>query len=267
MRRIWIALFLGLATTGPVLADPIYDEFVINGGTHNGFPPGKWGANGFGTPGGVVTWSIIPAGTPVVAEAGNFGNINAVLPAGFLADIQAAFNAWQAVANIQFQQVSDDGAPGGSPGAPGLRGDIRIGVHPISGVNGGVLAHAYYPEDAAGGFAGDVHFDSLDTWRLHGSAGSGFDVFIVALHEIGHSIGLDHQNPPPNAVMNPFYNASLTGLLTDDILGAQAIYGPAVTSGPGGIVPEPSSWVAFVLMLGVIGVVGFRRMRAAPVAC
>lgn len=33
----------------------------------------------------------------------------------------------------------------------------------------------------------------------------GIDVQTVALHESGHSLGLGHFGPPPNAVMNPVY--------------------------------------------------------------
>jgi len=33
----------------------------------------------------------------------------------------------------------------------------------------------------------------------------GIDVETVALHENGHSLGLGHFGPPPDAVMNPVY--------------------------------------------------------------
>jgi hypothetical protein len=45
----------------------------------------------------------------------------------------------------------------------------------------------------------------------------------VALHEFGHSLGLKHNPGIPNAVMNPYYNAS-RALHADDVLGIQMVY-------------------------------------------
>jgi len=38
----------------------------------------------------------------------------------------------------------DDGAAWGTGGSAGLHGDVRIGGHPIDGVNG-ILAYNYFP--------------------------------------------------------------------------------------------------------------------------
>jgi hypothetical protein len=52
--------------------------------------------------------------------------------------------------------------------------------------------------------------------------------------------------------MNPFYTEAFSGPQTDDILGAQFIYGAAVPS-----VPEPST--VLLLALGLIGLVLWHR--------
>ncbi len=55
---------------------------------------------------------------------------------------------------------------------------------------GGVLAHAYFPNDInPEPIAGDLHFDDAEDWTLDFS---GFNLHMVALHELGHSLGLGH---------------------------------------------------------------------------
>ena len=55
------------------------------------------------------------------------------------------------------------------------------------------------------------------------------NLFEVALHEIGHAIGLAHYNAAP-AVMNANLDPAVTDLKQPDIDGAQAIYGHAPAS-------------------------------------
>ena len=151
-----------------------------------------------------------------------------------LDEIELAFGAWSAVADILFVPVTD----GGGPFSVDPMADIRIGAHVFDGPSG-ALAHAFFPPPNLVTAAGDTHFDSAEAWTCAPGAGSiGFG--IVALHELGHAIGLDHELTDI-AVMNPFYNAALTfGPLADDLIGAGEIYGEAgaaVTSffGPVGI--------------------------------
>lgn len=49
--------------------------------------------------------------------------------------------------------------------------------------------------------ANEIFFNDGFAWRT----GSGIDVETVALHEIGHSLGLGHFGAPPRAAMNPVY--------------------------------------------------------------
>lgn len=56
---------------------------------------------------------------------------------------------------------------------------------------------------------------------------AGYNLFTVATHELGHSLGLSHSRDP-TALMYPkynFINAATYKLPRDDTLGIQALYG------------------------------------------
>jgi hypothetical protein len=89
----------------------------------------------------------------------------------------------------------------------------------------GVLAHAT-PEN------GRLHLDASEQWAL--SLGDGtettsesIDLESVAMHEIGHVLGLGHSTSP-HAVMYPSINAlqKRADLTVDDVQGVQMLYGP-----------------------------------------
>src|SRR5262245_40410321 len=73
---------------------PLSNEYVLGPSS-----PGKWGAAGYGNPGGTVTWSIMAAGI-ASEDASSTVALSSIFPAGYHAQIVAAFAAWSAVANI-----------------------------------------------------------------------------------------------------------------------------------------------------------------------
>ena len=78
------------------------------------------------------------------------------------------------------------------------------------------------------GFSGDAHFDD-DEWFTLGSA-KGTNFYWVALHEFGHSIGMEHSEKL-GAIMYPWYQGYKgddVDLTDDDVKGIQELYGEII---------------------------------------
>lgn len=124
--------------------------------------------------------------------------------------IKAALFRWSAVTNLSFTEVTSGGD---------IVFGFYTGSHGCSNAfdgSGGVLAHAYYP---SGG--GDVHFDDAESWST--SSSSGIHLETVALHELGHSLGLGHSSYDW-AVMYASYGGVDVYPSSDDHAGIWSLY-------------------------------------------
>uniref|UniRef100_A0A8C8VIM6 Peptidase metallopeptidase domain-containing protein n=1 Tax=Pelusios castaneus TaxID=367368 RepID=A0A8C8VIM6_9SAUR len=132
--------------------------------------------------------------------------------------IRKAFTVWSKVIPLTFTK--------GDRGDADIMISFAAKVHndfiPFDGP-GGTVAHAYAPGD---GIGGDAHFDEDEDWTK-GSQGS--NLFFVAAHEFGHSLGLFHSRHP-DSLMYPVYrhfDSKTFRLHQDDINGIQYLYGPS----------------------------------------
>lgn len=223
---------------------PISDDFVLGPTT-----PGKWGDPTPGS-GATVTYSFMPGGLRVDNGQTSVA-LSDFMPDGYKSEIVAAFDAWQGIANITFHEVNDPGVDWLD--AQALTTDIRISGHVFGN---SALAHGFFPPHNGFAAAGDIHFNSQSRWKI-GFGGPGFDIFQVAAHEIGHAIGLDHEDDVI-ALMNPFYTQSFRGPQQDDIAGVQAIYGVRAIS----TVPLPPGLPLLGGAIILLGGLGRRRARS-----
>nr|CAD7261973.1 unnamed protein product [Timema shepardi] len=135
-------------------------------------------------------------------------------------EIQRAFDSWSGYSRLTFRHVRDNTAD--IIIAFG-RSDHRDG-YPFDGP-GGILAHAFYPYEM-GSFGGDIHFDDDEEWKINpGELEDGVDFFTVAVHELGHSLGLSH-SPVSSSIMFPYYKGFQRNfqLDYDDILAMYQLY-------------------------------------------
>ena len=142
----------------------------------------------------------------------------------FESTIEQALKVWADVVDVKFTQTNQ----------AGLSDSLDFTSRPIDG-QGGTLARAYFPDDVnPSRIAGDVEFDSNDSWEVgNARGGRAFDLLYVAVHEIGHALGIEHIHSH-SAVLAPSVHANQTfeGLSQHDIDAAMEIYAPAESTKP-----------------------------------
>ena len=152
--------------------------------------------------------------------------------------IRRAIQTWQTVGGLTFTEV-----------ALGSSTDIRIGWRPAADPDhsmvGGILAHADFPPGCSvitNTLPKPVHFDDSEhVWSV-GAVANAFDIETVALHELGHIVGLAHSSVA-GSVMAPTVSSNFTKrvLTQDDLDGFRSLY-PAA----------PQAWSGWDSLGGVI---------------
>lgn len=187
----------------------------------------------------VLKWSFAPDGLSIPGGVGEatapnilFSRMDSLFSsvggrATWITTFTQIFNRWTQLAGLSYSRIQvggndwDDGAAWNTAsGAAGLRGDVRIAMHNIDGVNG-ILAYCFFPGSGNGG---NMVIDSSEAWN---NSGNGYRFLRNTLgHEHGHGIGIQHVCPANGTkLMEPFLNTSFDGPRQDDMRAAQRLYG------------------------------------------
>ena len=210
-RRILV-----LALAGVLAAGAWGFTFILNDGT--GLPI-KWPAGA--TSVGVVPVTIMLGNTKTLSDGTNFNS-----------SVQEAVNDWNGkIGAIQFQATQQ--AAGTAVNRNG-RNELAFATTVYGkAFDDSTLAVTTGYNSGNERTESDTLFKSSiawDSYRGPTHSNSVIDIRRVALHELGHTLGLDHpdQATPSqsvSAVMNSHIN-DLDDLADDDISGAQSLYGP-----------------------------------------
>ncbi|WP_338709029.1 matrixin family metalloprotease [Paenibacillus amylolyticus] len=136
--------------------------------------------------------------------------------------VRRAFATWSAAGvGFTFAEV-------GVNQNPDIQIEWRRAADPDHSMVGGILAHADFPPGCSiivNNLPLPVHFDDQEHTWMDGAAVNAFDIETVALHEIGHILGLGHTNVS-GSVMFPTIsdNFTLRNLQPDDLTGIQVLY-------------------------------------------
>ncbi|XP_065647519.1 matrix metalloproteinase-16 isoform X8 [Hydra vulgaris] len=157
-------------------------------------------------------------------------NNGGILPTEVREIMQKSFQKWADVTNLNFIEVSNSESA-----------DIRISfqksLHYVGQTDQDFsetrYAHAFYPRSNKEPLDGDCHFNddqkfSTGNYSVAHSSGK-ISLFLIAIHELGHSLGLDHSHIE-GTIMYEYYEKMhhVEDLTSFDIDGIQKLYGRKV---------------------------------------
>ncbi len=178
----------------------------------------KYGTSAAGTAGGIVTWSFATLAGQTYSFSG------AIIQAAYRDAITAAFAAWEAIINIDFQYDASDSN----------NNSIRLGWDIIDGA-GGIAAGSITQITARVGYDAirysEIRFEAAEDWTTNIVADpTGIDFYAQALRLIGRALGLEPSTDVAS-VMHP--TAGVRVLSATDLANIKALYGnPIVIVAP-----------------------------------
>ncbi len=166
-----------------------------------------------------LTLSFAPDGTTAAGEPSRLAAaLDAQMPRAVWQDaFLRAAQAWAEVASVNVGLVADGGQPFGTTGDTQRDprfGDIRVGGLPMTAE---ALAVSTPPAAfVSGTLAGDLFVNTAGKFTPT-------SLYAVALHEIGHALGLSHSTDPKSVMFSHLNTA--TALTAGDVAAIRNLYG------------------------------------------
>jgi len=183
---------------------------------------------------------------------GNMTTDNGLTESSIHSAFLVAFNAWSDATNgnLTFTETFSSG----------LFGSIDISFEQVAHGDGndfssGTLAHAFFPHFSALG--GDLHMNETFSWEIGDALGTAaYDITRIAVHEIGHSIGIGHTTSGSGYIMDPTISSTglFSALSAEDINAVCSLY--LCDS-----VQVPESTTLGLLLLGLFGTMVSTRKK------
>jgi hypothetical protein len=140
----------------------------------------------------------------------------------FEKEVRAAFDLWEQVINIDFQETDDLAGAGiliGAQLAPEGHAFANVDYQPGEG-------NVRQIEKSL------ICLNPNKKWKVgFGGSLAVYDLLYTLAHEIGHAIGLDHPDSPTQ-LMSFSYHEKFRSLQSGDVAGAVQIYGARTTPRP-----------------------------------
>lgn len=177
----------------------------------------KWISEGQSYP--TITWSFAESNFDFSRTLPGYYDFDSPVPLEYRGLVRQAFDAWEAVAKIDLVEVPDSASV-----------EIRLGNRYIDGRPGpgdetALGLAQYWSSDHT--LAAEFWFD-VDAYDDRAT------FYEIALHEIGHALGLAHADHPQDVMYYLTNPENETGRLSaDDIAGIQALYGARDASSAG----------------------------------